>query len=78
MSDALELELQEDASHLPPAKLLVTKLCFVNCKTGTCSSALSRLSSPYSYPPGVSPGHPSVLFLAVATVFFPHSITSFP
>lgn len=70
-SDALELELQGDASHLPPAILLVTKLCFVNCKTGTCSSALSPSVQPLLLSSGCLSRTPSVLFLAVATVFFP-------
>lgn len=70
MPDALELEVQGSASHLLPALLLETKLCFVNHKISTCSSALSRLSSPYSNPPAISPGHPSAWVLAVAIVFF--------
>lgn len=70
MSDALELELQGGTSLLPPTILLETKLCFVNHKISICSSALSRLSSPYSYPPAISLGHPSALFHALATVLF--------
>lgn len=79
MPDALELEVQGGASHLLPAILLETKLCFVNHKISTCSSALSRLSSPYSNPLAYLQATPLRGFLLLLLFFFfsfPHIISS--